>query len=66
MYYNLEDKDLEDPLDGFLLGVSIQEEVGEQFTCGISFLVAFVLKKSNLKQHLKTHSHFIARSAHTI
>ena len=60
---------MEDPLDGFLLGVSIQEEVGEQFTCGIcdaSFLVAFVLKKSNLKQHLKTHSHFIARSAHTI
>ena len=35
MDYNIEDTDFEDPLDGSLLDVPIQEEVGEKFTCGI-------------------------------
>ena len=48
-----------DPLDGFLLLVSIQEEVD----CGICNAYFFLY---SIKQHLKTHSHSIARSARNI
>ena len=36
MDHNLEDIDFEDPFDGSLLDVSIQEKIDELFACGIS------------------------------
>ena len=47
MDHNLEDIDFENPSDRSILNVSIQEEVGEQFTCGICD--ASYSKKTNLK-----------------
>ena len=55
MDHNLEDIDFEDPLDGSLLDVSVQEEIVEQYIFGISSAVFFCLLKSNLKRHLIFH-----------
>ena len=53
MDHNLDDLEFEDPLDGSLLDVSYQEEVGEQYTCGICD--ASYSTKQHLKRHLKAH-----------
>ena len=68
MYRNLEDIDFEDTFDGSVLDVSMQEEVGERFTCSIRDASFFFLKnkRTDLKLHFKTHLHSIARSAHNI
>ena len=58
MDHNFEDIDFEDPLDGSLLDVSVQEEIDEQYRCGISNASFFL--KSNLKRHPKAHSCSIA------
>ena len=46
MDHNLEDIDLENPSNGSLLDISIQEEVVEQYTCAIC--EASYSKKSNI------------------